>query len=498
MMRWKIILLLFGVLLTFAFANAQINYIDCNLELRSNSVIADISLYLKAESAVNYFVISMPFYENGTVLSLADSLGEIKDYKIEENVLTIRTNSSAKRREDIIKLKVKIDGLAEERFSNIYFVKFSLPAEQKTKVSFRAYGKRILGFDTASGFRGSLKNGELKISGLGPFITSFFYSEEGRRFGKFILLNKSNLTDEKIGKSLERASELYFIVLAVLGIELDANEFAVLVLSDDEYKEKINEYSEGVYSTGGLIVIKESAFEKKEAPAVVLHELTHEINAKIMAWNNSGTSWFDEGLAKFVEYLTKKQLGLRTNNLFYGVVQYSDAQYTYTLNPASDWKLLKQYYDKNEQFMLEWNADNADIREFGYAFSELFIREYVKEKGFGALHRALRELLKIKQSVNTPKEFSKAVLEALDTKLEPCKRESEKKLLSCIRELNRFNPEIPETKVLIIGVEEQEVSKKPNMQALRKKLLEEKLNVFSEMLMQLLEALMRSTKSALG
>jgi len=497
MMRWKIILLLFGILLAFAFANAQINYIDCNLELQDDSVIADITLYLEAENAVNYFVISMPFYENGSVLGLADSLGEIKDYEIEGNILTIRTNSSAKRREDIIKLKVKIDGLAEERFSNIYFVKFSLPAEQKTKVSFRAYGKRILGFDTASGFRGSLKNGELKIFGIGPFITSFFYSKAGKRFGKFILLNRSTLTDEKIGKSLERASELYFIVSAVLGIELDANEFAVLVLSDDEYKEKINEYSEGVYSTGGLIVIKESVFEKKEAPAVVLHELTHEINAKIMAWNNSGTSWFDEGLAKFVEYLTKKRLGLRTNNLFYGVVQYSDAQYTYTLNPSSNWKLLEQYYDKNERFMLEWNADNANIREFGYAFSELFIREYIKENGFGALHRALRELLKINQSVNDPKEFSRAVLEALDAKLEPCRRESEEELLACIKELNRFNPEIPETRVLIIGIEEQEVSKKPDMQALRKKLLEEKLDTFGEMLMQFLEALMRSTKSAL-
>jgi hypothetical protein len=487
------ILCLFLAFLTFASVNAYVEYVDCNLELKEGYAIASIMLYIRSETPANHFLVTMPFYKEGTILSIRDSIGPIEDYTLSDGILTIRTNSSAKRRNEVINIETEISGLEKKRFADAIIAEFSLATEEKTKVAFRAYGKRIFGFDTGASFRGSIKDYELSVAGTGPLMARFVYSDKGREYGRFVLFNGSALSDEKIASTLEKANELYFIVPAVLGIELDSNRFGVAVLRDEEYKEKINDYSEGVYITGGLIVIKEGVFDNDAVP-VVLHELTHNFNAKIMNWNSSDASWFDEALAKFVEYIVNRQLGLRTANLFYGTRSYSDAQYKYVIKPASDWHLLKEYYDKNESFMMEWDADIEGTRKFGYAFVELFLREYVKEHGFDALHKALRELAEIKENVSDARRFSEIVLEKLGTRLEPCKRDTSEEMLACIEALNKFNPEVPKVSVLKLGIETEESVIEFDINEIRRKNIEERFNDFGESLLRFLEKLIHSTR----
>ncbi|MCD6479031.1 MAG: hypothetical protein J7L44_04060 [Candidatus Diapherotrites archaeon] len=487
------VLCLVLALLVFASVNAYVEYVDCNLELEDEYAIANIMLYIHSKMPANHFSVTMPFHKESAILSINDSLGTIEDYALSDGILRIKTNSSARRRDEIINIEAKLFGLEKERFGNAIIAEFSLATEEKTRVAFRAYGKRIFGFDTGAAFRGSIRDYELRIAGAGPLIVRFGYSDKGKEYGRFLLFNESTLSDDALARGLERANELYFTVPAVLGIELDSNIFGIAVLKDEKYREKINDYSEGVYITGGLIVVKESAFEKDAAP-VVLHELTHNFNAKIMNWNSSNTSWFDEALAKFVEYIVRKQLGLRTANLFYGTQSYSDAQYSYVIKPASDWRLLKEYYDKNESFMMEWSADAEGTRKFGYAFVELFLREYVKEHGFGALHRALRELAEIKENVSDARRFSEIVLERLGTRLEPCKRETSEEMLECIEALNKFNPKIPKASVLKLGTERKESVIEFNINDIRRKNIEERFNDFGESLLNFLEKLIRSTE----
>ncbi len=469
-MHAKIFSVLFCAIALSIAANAQITHIDCNLEISEN--IVDMVLYLKANKPVNYFVLSMPFYENASLLSLEDSLGKITKYELKNGSLKITTNSSAKRREEIVKMKLELKELAVERFPGIFYAKFSVPAEPNTNVNFYAYGKKIVGFDLSAGFRGSLTNYRLHASGKGPLAICFFYSDKGKRIGKFLVFAE-NLSEKQIS-AFEKANELYPIVPAVLGIAIDVNIFPVLVLSDDKYEESINDYSEGSYLKGGLIVIKESSFEEQAVPTII-HELTHAFNAKILAWNQSKASWLDEGLARFVEYLTKKQLGIKTNNLFYGTKKYASGNYIYVLKPVSDWKELIRYYNEGLNFMAEWSAEEAETREFGYAFSELFIREYVSKNGLEKLHKSLQKLLEVEKNVQEGKEFTKIVLDSFGTKLEPCKRESEKEMLACIKELNNFTPKIAKTEALQIGIVEKESTIKLNVMEIRRRVLEEKI-----------------------
>jgi len=490
----------FGTLLLLLFFlapfYAQLLQIDCNLELDEGFAKASMVLYLHSEDPANYFSLEMPMHQDFEILNISDSLGPIKDYSINNGVLQIKTNSSAKRKEELIKINGLFSGLDKESFAGATIAEFSLAAEQGTRVNFHASGIALYGFDSSAGFKGTIKNGALSLSGKGPLFARFVYSSSGKRFGRFVVFAEDIEDENNIKDAFERASELYFIVPNILGVEPACTEFPVVVLKDEKYDERINNYSAGTYVTGGLIVLKEGTLKKKIAAVpIILHELTHSFNAKVFAWNSSDTSWLDEGLAKFVEYVASKQLGIRVPNLFYGVQRYSDGRYEYTIEPSSDINALKHYYDSNSTFMAEWNTNYESTRDFGYAFAELFVRWYIAENDFNALHNSMRALAEVKNNVYDSHEFTRIVLEKLNVKMEPCKMQSEAEMLSCINTLNNFNPKIPQASILKLGLESNESMVPFDIWAVRRKNLQYKFEELHAHLIAFLEKLISTTEA---
>lgn len=476
-----------ALILLFSSTFAKIPRIDCNLEIKGQEAIASIAINLYSETPINYFSVEMPF-QGSRILKIYDSISNIKDYSIRDGKLFVKTNSSAKRTEDVLRIEAVYRGLEKEEFLQARILDFSVAADDNTEVYFNAYGP-IYGFDASAGFKGSIKDGKLFLVGSGPLYVRFVYSDTGEKFWRFFVFESGSLSSAHLREVFNKVEDLYFILPNVLGIEPEQDTYAVVVLSDIDYNSRINGYSRGIYLNGGLLVFKESALlDKTAAVPVILHELTHCFNAKALSWNSSKAVWLDEGLAKFVEYLVSRNLGLRTPNLFLGEQSYVEGRYKYTIMPSGDFNELCSYYDRNLTYMYEWNAENPDRRSFGYAFSELFVRDYLLKNGFEKLHYAMRSFLNEKVNVYDSREFTEKVLKKLGTSLEPCKAREKDTMIGCINELNNFLPDIPKANVISTGPQQLQKTADFDISSVRARNIIYKFRELQEKMQQFFES----------
>ncbi len=481
-MKQLLVPLVFVLLLGTASAG-QFNY---SIELQESNALFTTIITLESKSPVNSFSLSGFFLpQNSEVISVKDTIGKIKNFSIEGNTISIKTNSGKARLKESIELKYLVKGFRKEEFSPLYFAEASLPAEKNSELEIEVKGVRVLSFETSPGFRGQVKDGVLKIAGSGPIGFWFFYSDRGKDYNHYILFNKSSYSDKELEeRGLNEAEKLYGIIPQVIGVNLPFPKVPMLVLDEKEYSEKINSYSEGVYRTGGVIVISEREFEKNAA-AVILHETTHAFNAQVMQWNESGAAWFDEGMAKFIEEYVRKLRGERKANLFNGKVSWVEGSYRYTIEPRGNLNDLVKYLEDRMDFMKEWDTGNESTREFGYAFSELYIREFVREKGIPELQKKYREMLKIKKGIKGRAEFSAKMTSLLGKELYPCDKQTELEIKECVDRLNEFTPGLPEkTPVLQLGLTEKEFNSVGAIQEMKKKILLEKIAAFREKMLE--------------
>jgi len=121
---------------------------------------------------------------------------------------------------------------------------------------------------------------------------------------------------------------------------------------------------------------------KESGAAVILHEATHAFNAQVLKWNESNSAWFDEGMAKLVEDHIYELRGTKKSNLFLDDVNWIQGNMIYIRPPRGSITELKNYIETRDNYMENWSTALAspDMREFGYAFSELWTKEFVKEK----------------------------------------------------------------------------------------------------------------------
>lgn len=481
--------LFFFLLASNAVLAGYFNYV---IEIQESDAIITTTIGLDSSTLTNSFRLK-GFYlpENSEVISLRDTLGEIKNYVVEDNTLSFETNKGSAKNKETVELKFKVKGFRQGGFSPLYYSDVSLAAHSDSDLTVEVKGERIISFEAIAGFNGEVRNGTLKIVGTGPIAFFVFYSPNGKEFEHYILFNKSTLSDKELEeKGLREADKLFELIPQIIGLKPPFEKIPLIVLTPEEYGEKINTYSEGVYRTGGLLVINEKSFEKN-ACAVILHETTHAFNAQALKWNESDTAWFDEGMAKFVEGIVRKLRGERTSNLFYGNITWREGAYKYTLRPRGEFSDLAEYLEQRKQFMLEWDAGNAKTREFGYAFSELYIKELIKEKGFSLLQNAYRKMLEITDTTKDGTEFSNRLIGLLEKELYPCDRKTEQEIKECVKELNALTPKIPEkTSVLQLGLveNEKEFESIGKMHELNKKILLEKIESFREKMLGLVNA----------
>lgn len=398
-------------------------------EIKNQTLYLNSTIELTSEEEVNFWKLSWRLPENSTLLSIKDSLGEIENYEIYGNTLKLKTNQGERRKREVVKIKLKSKSI-DKTFKPLLSIDLSLSGFKNGTTYFEFEEAGIISWYTSFKFQTSKNNSLLKVLGKGPLNVKVFFSEKGRKSEHFVNFEDLNLT---------KADKLYRIVLGVTGIQPDFDRFPVVVLPDKRYEKLGDPWSSGTYRKGGLILLRNSTMKTKRNLSVLIHETTHGFNAKALRWTDLEINWFDEGVAKFLEYLVNKKLGVEQAEIFGEKTYFREKGKKYYLKPRGKLEDLLSYY-RSGKSIKNWDPEEG-TRKFGYAFSELIIRKYIMERGYSSLRRGYEELLKLKQKVNTSQNANEIIVETFGLELTPCN--FEETIETCLKKVNSWKPRIP-------------------------------------------------------
>lgn len=442
--------LLLSALFLFLFvsvgaASATTQY---NVEVENSSATMNVSFELySGEGGTNTWTTTWTLPEGAEVVSLSDSRGPITDYRREGSNLVFETNPGPRRPREVVYLKLRLDDVIREEYGDLKLIQLNLPGfsdrqegvpDEVTQARITT-DTRLLSESHSWGTNYSIGNYSARYKGEGGLSIYLSMSDGGTEYDNYVVFGDGNVSD---------ADELYSIIPSVTGYGIDVNKHPVVVLPDGEYDEKLSPWSEGRYMTGGLIFVRESAFDDG-ATDVLLHETTHAYNEKALAWG-PGVGWFNEGVAKYIEFLSSNELGVRQPEIFGEAISWKKectrngrrGICTYVLEPRGQPDDLWNYYQDGTDYMVSWSPSGRN-EGFGYAFSELQIRNYVRQNGASSLHPVYNELRERQETIDDPQRASTIVLEAMGTDLTPCNRESRQSFRMCLESVNSMDPEIP-------------------------------------------------------
>lgn len=380
---------------------------------------------------VNSWKLEWTMPKNAEVKHIRDTLGEVTEYTVTGEKVQIRTNQGKRRESETVEISMMIEKDAEEIYRGLYKREFSL-----------------------AGLAGSQSSGYVKAPGLVSgwmgygskpvfYDSNMSFATEGStavrvNFGNG---NKSKYY-EYFGIPARNSESVYEISVGMTGLVQDFQRFPVAVMAQEDYKDTVVGWSSGEY-IGGSFRMRKGLGERFKP--VLAHETVHGLNDRALKWDSTSKSWFDEGSAKFVEFLMQRKLYNEEKTdrppaeLFGEEKRYdpnpSDDTY-YTLPPDGDREKLWNYYQNDRDFMKHWNPmQSSENRDFGYAYSELMVRNYVAR-----MNGTLREIYpKIDpgQQIDSPEQKWKIFSQELDTT--PCKYESRQKFESCLQKINNHD-----------------------------------------------------------
>lgn len=422
-----------------------------DVDIDNGSAVIDVSfeLYSEGEGGTNYWRTEWTVPADSRVVYVRDSLGRITDYERNGQTLLIETNDGARRQREVVDIRLRVPDVVQRRYGELKVVRLNLPGfkdrrsdvpEEVTQARITT-DERVLSESHGFGTSYEIGNHSLMYRGSGGLSVYFAMSDGGRDYDNYVLYGDADLED---------ADELYSVIPAVTGHRLRTNKLPVVVLPDGRYDEVLSPASEGEYMTGGVIFVRKSVFSDGRGTETVLHEATHAHNEKALMWS-PGVEWFNEGVAKYVEFLAAHELGVRRAEIFGEPVRWSEectrngrrGTCTYTIQPRQTASDLREYYSGSRSgSMHTWRVE-GEHEGFGYAFSELVIRNYVLRNGADALHPVYDELHAVEEPVSGDREASLEVLSIMGTDLTPCRRDSIEGMRECLDRVNAMDAEIP-------------------------------------------------------
>jgi hypothetical protein len=363
----------------------------------------------------------------------------------------------------VIDLQLVVNDVIEESYNGLDLVKLRLSGfsdrrddvpDEKTQVTVETR-ERLLSESHSYGFDHTLDQYAATYKGDGPINIHLAVGEGSKEYNNYVLFGDGNLTE---------ADRMYWLVPAITGIGVTTprpamNKHPVIVLPDTEYDQVVDEWSSGQYRTGGMIFLRKSATGKDDLPAILLHEVTHAYNEHALRWTNEGMGWFDEGTAKYVEYVVKHEKNLRYAEIFGDEVRWTGpcedqaGQCRYTLNTRGTPDQLWNYYQQDGEFMYSWTPSKSSTpteRRFGYAFAELLIRNYIRQENSDtALYPVYSDLMAMERHPDeSPQDETERVLAILDAGFTPCynaENRSRQAFASCLEQVNSMTPPVPDT-----------------------------------------------------
>ena len=439
-------LILLCAVITPASALVKYDVLFTDAEVFVNSTVKFTS-----DSEVDIWDLTLKLPKHSEIISLSDE-EPIFDYTFDNGELRFKTNRDNIRFSETVNVYYRdLDALDRTHYP-LKIGKASLFGfeDEFTEVTVRA--QDLNSGSLSLGFEPYFEEDVMKGLGKGAVNVNIVYG--ARDFGEYEHYVPYTTLD------LTKADLMYGMLPQLTGYDVPFEKFVVVGLEDREYSEVVDRWSDGRYEGGGLIYIREDDENIKHYTAVVLHETVHGINAEVMKWDLTEVAWFDEGIAKYVEYLVNNQLDNLQPEIFgEDVSEFSGlTKYTYLSRGTSD--ELWDYYHNGGDFMRTWNPDVSEHRDFGYAFGELVIRDFVRQDGIEGLHRVYDILADIDKKVDDVDERNQIILNAMSSDFRPCYSRDRAAFEACLREANTFVPEIPlhaEVKKMLL--EEEELSK---------------------------------------
>ena len=395
-----------------------------NINLTDNEIFVNSNLILKSEKKLDYWNLEIMLPNETEIVELRDEIGEIT-YNLSDNKLNFRTN---------------------RKRANIRIVNLSFKKSLEEEYGFKFINLNLFGFE----------NDNTTI--ISPNFPYFFIRDAEIEYGEEIKAKKTGAANLRIIFGGKKESEYYFtnsdlnlsllekyywVPEGITGLKPSV-KFGVVVLPDEEYIEKLEDWSSGTFREG-LIFVREN-MSKNEKIATILHETTHGFNSFALDWDKTNISWFDEGVACYVSSVMFRLLNETRPQIFGEEIRWREGRIIYSLNPIFEPEDLFKYYKKGDNWVLNWYPIKYETkykREFGYAYSELFIREYLKENS-SALHKVYQKLLRVNKSVENELERNDVILGIFEKEFRPCYSENLEEIKNCTTKLNKMDFEIPQ------------------------------------------------------
>lgn len=420
----KYVKLALVVLLLTSFSTAEVFY---SVDADSKSLRMESSAKLECTPEpegqgcpVSRWTAKLSVPTSAEITDVTSENGEVLDYERSGKTLTVETQTLPTNSE-LIKVNYVINRNAERVTEGLYTRSISLPGFSGQETSGTLNVKDFISGRISSGFQYSVKENEVNFTGTGAtnFVAAFGEGEETKYF-------------EFFGGKTDNPSKAYRIAVGTLGVANRFDRFPVAVISSGTYNETVNRWSAGQY-TNATIYMRDNL--GKDQMPILAHEAVHGLNDQTLNWETS-SAWFDEGTAKYVEFLVRKSKGDYTREVFGEPVTYTKEEdgrrYRYTLSSKGDADQLWAYYENGDNWMKHWSPRKGN-RDFGYAYSELVIKNYVRNNG------SLRELYA--EIDNTEYETDGEKWRELSQHLDvtPCKYESRDRFDKCLEAVNDYD-----------------------------------------------------------
>jgi hypothetical protein len=416
------IIFLFAVLLIGS-ATAQSFH---SLEADQDRVFvqSNITLTCNENCPANSFRFQYRMPEGSEIVSIEDSLGEINDYSLNSNIAEIVTNRGERRESEVVVINYRIERPAELVKLGLYSRQISLSGFEDEKTSGVVEAEGLISGRTNHGFETSFSE-DMRFRGTGPVQINF-------NFGNGSKTSYYEFFDGEVGES----DDSYRIALGVVGLQQSYQRIPV-AMYDEDYDDLGFEWSAGLYKAG-LIQMRDN--EDREQ-IVLTHETVHALSDRPLNWDRTQTSYIEEGVAKHAESLIQKKLyreaetDSRPANIFGEDKTYRDGGYRYTVSSKGDREELWNYYQEEKDFMKQWSPDHQR-REFGYAYSELVVKNFIMQNG------SVRDLYTDVESSPTESREEKWARFSELIELEPCNYDERERFDQCLDEVNSHEFEV--------------------------------------------------------
>lgn len=427
----KLVLVLCCILFV-GFAGAELQEVQYSIDANQETAEINTSIYMSCDSVCTGLKWSLP--ENSEVLFVRNSKGEM-EYEVKDSSVDISGSRARGRENETIKIGLKAREDANHVYEGLYQRTISIPGFKGVETTGFVHNENLISGRIGFGFDYSFSDDEMRFKGAGPTNVRIKFGE-GEKSGYF----------EFFGSKPDNTESSYEVPIGVLGFQQRFARFPVAVMTDSDYDSSVNKWSAGEY-VGGGIKIREPKSIENSFPPVLAHEVVHGLNDRRLNWDQTKSSYFDEGVSKYVESLMRKKMynegktNRKSAELFGEEKKYrikKDGQrYIYTVPPKGDKEVLWSYYQNDREFMKSWNAfsGDSDTRSFGYAYSEFIVANYISRDS-GSI-RQLYDNLEVDRKVGSPEEKWSIFSEHLD--MTPCKYEDRQRFEDCIEEVNSYD-----------------------------------------------------------